>query len=322
VDWAGSSEQVKGAINCTLSFTKAVSYAAIRSVLDFDIPCNEGLFRAIDVTAPPGTVTNMVLPAACAARGLTGFRMGDCVFGALAMMLKDEVGAASDGGNTGVSIGGYDKSRRPFIFVDFACGSWGGRPWGDGVQGNSNMFANMASQSVELIESQNPIQILRYELIPDRAGAGKYRGGVPYRRDYLFTEDEAVLQVRSDRRRFRPYGLYGGHAGRPSRNVLNPDKEARLLDSKLTMHLRRGDVFRHELPGGGGWGDPLDRDPSNVLSDVRNEYISVDGANRDYGVVIDTSTWIVDLVATQNLRESRRRSRGETPVSVINWEDG
>jgi len=322
VDWAGSSEQVKGAINCTLSFTKAVSYAAIRSVLDFDIPCNEGLFRAIDVTAPPGTVTNMVLPAACAARGLTGFRMGDCVFGALAMMLKDEVGAASDGGNTGVSIGGYDKSRRPFIFVDFACGSWGGRPWGDGVQGNSNMFANMASQSVELIESQNPIQILRYELIPDRAGAGKYRGGVPYRRDYLFTEDEAVLQVRSDRRRFRPYGLYGGHAGRPSRNVLNPDKEARLLDSKLTMHLRRGDVFRHELPGGGGWGDPLDRDPSNVLSDVRNEYISVDGANRDYGVVIDTSTWIVDLVATQNLRESRRRSRGETPISVINWEDG
>ncbi len=321
VDWAGSSEQVKGAINCTLSFTKAVSYAAIRSVLDFDIPCNEGLFRAIDVTAPPGTVTNMVLPAACAARGLTGFRMGDCVFGALAMMLKDEVGAASDGGNTGVSIGGYDKSRRPFIFVDFACGSWGGRPWGDGVQGNSNMFANMASQSVELIESQNPIQILRYELIPDRAGAGKYRGGVPYRRDYLFTEDEAVLQVRSDRRRFRPYGLYGGHAGRPSRNVLNPDKEARLLDSKLTMHLRRGDVFRHELPGGGGWGDPLDRDPSNVLSDVRNEYISVDGANRDYGVVIDTSTWIVDLVATQNLRKSRRRSRGETPVSVINWED-
>ena len=321
VDWAGSSDQVKGAINCTLSFTKAVSYAAIRSVLDFDIPCNEGLFRAIDVTAPPGTVTNMVLPAACAARGLTGFRMGDCVFGALAMMLKDEVGAASDGGNTGVSIGGYDKSRRPFIFVDFACGSWGGRPWGDGVQGNSNMFANMASQSVELIESQNPIQILRYELISDRAGAGKYRGGVPYRRDYLFTEEEAVLQVRSDRRRFRPYGLYGGYAGRPSRNVLNPDKEARLLDSKVTMHLRRGDVFRHELPGGGGWGDPLDRDPSNVLNDARNEYISVEGANRDYGVVIDNSTWTVDLVATRNLRESRRHSRGEKPLPVINWED-
>jgi len=106
VDWTGSSEQVKGAINSTLSFTKAHSHAAIRSVLPNTIPANEGLFRAIDVIAPEGTITNMVLPGACAARGLTGFRMGDCMFGALAMMLPDRVGAASDGGNTGVSIGG------------------------------------------------------------------------------------------------------------------------------------------------------------------------------------------------------------------------
>ncbi len=321
VDWTGSSAQVKGAINCTLSFTKAVSYAAIRSVLDFDIPCNEGLFRAIEVTAPPGTVTNMLLPGACAARGLTGFRMGDCAFGALAMMLKDEVGAASDGGNTGISIGGYDKSRKPFIFVDFACGSWGGRPWSDGVQGNSNMFANMASQSVELIESQNPLQILRYELIADRAGAGKYRGGAPYRRDYRFTEEEAVLQVRSDRRRFRPYGLYGGRPGKPSRNVMNPDNGARTLDSKLTMTLRRGDVFRHELAGGGGWGDPLERDPGHVLADVRNEYVSVEGARCDYGVVIDDSNWSVDLAATGELRKTRLKARSSDSLPAVVWED-
>ncbi|MDP6668004.1 MAG: hydantoinase B/oxoprolinase family protein [Dehalococcoidia bacterium] len=321
VDWTGSSVQVKGAINCTLSFTKAVSYAAIRSVLDFDIPCNEGLFRAIEVTAPPGTVTNMLLPGACAARGLTGFRMGDCAFGALAMMLKDEVGAASDGGNTGISIGGYDKSRKPFIFVDFACGSWGGRPWSDGVQGNSNMFANMASQSVELIESQNPLQILRYELIADRAGAGKYRGGAPYRRDYRFTEEEAVLQVRSDRRRFRPYGLYGGRPGKPSRNVMNPDNGARTLDSKLTMTLRRGDVFRHELAGGGGWGDPLERDPGHVLADVRNEYVSVKGARCDYGVVIDDSNWSVDLAATGELRKTRLKARSSDSLPAVVWED-
>ena len=321
VDWTGSSEQVKGAINCTLSFTKAVSYAAIRSVLDFDIPCNEGLFRAIEVTAPPGTVTNMVLPGACAARGLTGFRMGDCAFGALAMMLKDEVGAASDGGNTGISIGGYDKSRQPFIFVDFACGSWGGRPWSDGVQGNSNMFANMASQSVELIESQNPLQILRYELIADRAGAGKYRGGVPYRRDYRFTEEEAVLQVRSDRRRFRPYGLYGGRPGQPSQNIMNPGNGAEPLDSKLTMTFRQGDVFRHELAGGGGWGDPLERNPEHVLADVRNEYVSVDGARRDYGVVIDDSAWSVDVAATEKLRKSRSLARGDATLPAVAWAD-
>ena len=89
IDWSGSAPQVKGAINCTLSFTKAVSYAAIRSVLPGEIPTNDGMFRVIEVTAPSGTITNMVPPAACAARGLTGFRMGDCIFGALAMMLPD-----------------------------------------------------------------------------------------------------------------------------------------------------------------------------------------------------------------------------------------
>ncbi|MBT6276297.1 MAG: hydantoinase B/oxoprolinase family protein, partial [Chromatiales bacterium] len=190
VDWTGSSEQVKGAINSTLSFTKAHSHAAIRSVLPTTIPANEGVFRAIEVIAPEGTITNMVLPGACAARGLTGFRMGDCMFGALAMMLPDQVCAASDGGNTGVSIGGYDDQRKPYIYVDFACGTWGGRPWADGLQGNSNMFANMASQSVEVIESEQPIQILAYEFMADRAGPGKYRGGAPYRRDYRFLERE------------------------------------------------------------------------------------------------------------------------------------
>src|SRR5262249_54570942 len=131
-DWTGTSPQVKGAINNTLSFTKAATYTAIRSVLPQTIPSNEGVFRAIEVKAPPGTIANAVLPAACAARGLTGFRMVDCAFGALAMMLPDRVFAASDGGNSGVSIGGYTAERKPFIFVDFACGAWGGRPWADG----------------------------------------------------------------------------------------------------------------------------------------------------------------------------------------------
>ena len=118
-DWAGSSPQVKGAINSTLSWTKAATYTAIRSVLPAGIPNNEGVFRAITVSAPSGTITNAVLPAACAARGLTGFRMVDCAFGALAMMLPEKVFAASDGGNTGITIGGYDDQRKPFILCRF-----------------------------------------------------------------------------------------------------------------------------------------------------------------------------------------------------------
>jgi N-methylhydantoinase B len=319
VDWTGTHPQVKGAINNTLSFTKAASYTGVRSVLPQGIPNNEGVFRAIEVICPPGTVGNGVLPAACAARGLTGFRMVDCMFGALAMMLPDKVKAAGDGGNTGVSIGGYDAQRKPFIYVDFTCGAWGARPWADGLDGNSHMFANMASHSVEITEVEQPIQFLAYEFVPDKAGAGKYRGGVPFRRDYRFLEDEGVLQVRSDRRTHRPFGLYGGSPGMPSENYLNPDGENRILPSKLTMTIRRGDVFTHVLAGAGGWGDPLERDPAAVLKDVRNELLSVRKAEADYGVVIIKKE--IEPKATAKKRAEIRAARGWREVPAVQRED-
>ncbi|HXE69459.1 MAG TPA: hydantoinase B/oxoprolinase family protein [Hyphomicrobiaceae bacterium] len=317
VDWTGSNPQVKGAINNTLSFTKAASYTAVRSVLPGNIPNNEGVFRAIEVICPPGTVGNAVLPAACAARGLTGFRMTDCMFGALAMMLPDKVKAAGDGGNTGISIGGYDGQRRPFVYVDFTCGAWGARPWADGLDGNSHMFANMASHSVEVTEAEQPISLLAYEFVADKAGAGKYRGGVPFRRDYRFNETEGVLQVRSDRRDHRPFGLYGGSPGAPSENYLNPESENRVLPGKFTMTVRNGDVFRHVLAGAGGWGDPLERDPQAVLWDVRNELLSVGKAAADYGVVIDQAPLRVDLAATAARRaEIAARRRWPAPPVI------
>jgi N-methylhydantoinase B len=310
VDWTGTSPQVRGAINSTLSFTKAASYTGVRSVLPPGIPNNEGVFRAIEVICPPGTVGNGVLPAACAARGLTGFRMTDCMFGALAMMLPSRVPAAGDGGNTGISIGGYHADRQPFIYVDFTCGAWGARPWADGLDGNSHMFANMASPSIEVTEAEHPISILAYEFVADRAGAGKFRGGVPFRRDYRFDEAEATLQVRSDRRDHRPFGLYGGSPGAPSGNWLNPDGENRTLPGKFTVTVRRGDVLRHVLAGAGGWGDPLERDPAAVLEDVRNELLSPGRACADYGVVVDTRTWTVDAAATAAARAALRDRRG------------
>jgi N-methylhydantoinase B len=316
VDWTGTDPQVKGAINNTYSFSKAASYTAIRSVLPQNIPNNEGVFRAIEVIAPPGTITNGVLPAACAARGLTGFRMVDCAFGCLAMMLPDRVFAASDGGNTGISIGGYHADRTPFIYVDFTCGAWGGRPFADGLDGNSNMFANMASHSVEVTETEQPLMIEAYEFVPDKAGPGKFRGGVPFRRDYRFLEEEGVLQVRSDRRRFRPYGLYGGGAGRPSLNFLNPDGENRLLPSKFNITIRKDDLFRHEVAGAGGYGDPLERDPAAVARDVRNEVVSREAARADYGVVV-ASDGRPDAAATARLRDDLRAARGWSAVPAV-----
>ena len=320
-DWTGSSPQVKGAINATLSWTKAATYTAIKSVLPNNIPSNEGVFRAIEVIAPPGTITNGVLPAACAARGLTGFRLLDCCFGAIAMMLPDKVFAAGDGGNTGITIGGYYADRTPFIYVDFTTGAWGGRPWADGLEGNTNLLINMASQSVEVTEAEHPIEILAYEFVPDRAGAGKFRGGAPFRRDYRFLEEEGILQVRSDRRRFRPYGLFGGQPGKPSANFLNPDGENRLLTAKLTKTIKRGEVFRHEMAGAGGWGDPLDRDPMLVTKDVRNELVSLRAAHDDYGVIIDTESLTVDVAATQKLRAEMRTARAWLEVPKVSREE-
>jgi N-methylhydantoinase B len=273
------------------------------------------------VHAPPGTIANLVLPAACAARGLTGFRMVDCCFGAMAMLVPDKVFAASDGGNTGISIGGYDANRTPFIYVDFTCGAWGGRPWADGLDGNSNIFANMASHSIEVTEAEQPLQILAYEFMADRAGPGKFRGGTPFRRDYRFLEGEGTLQVRSDRRAFRPYGLYGGEPGKPSNNVLNPDGENRQLPAKFTMAIKRGDVLRHELAGPGGWGDPLARDPAAVLRDMRNELVSAKAARADYGVVVDTAAWRVDVGATAALRARIRALRQGTPTPKVAWHE-
>jgi N-methylhydantoinase B len=318
-DWTGTAPQVKGAINNTLSYTKSASYCGIRSILPQNIPTNEGVFRAITVEAPLGTIANMVLPGACAARGLTGFRMVDTMFGALAKMLPDRVFAASDGGNTGVSIGGYYADRSPFIYVDFTCCAWGGRPDADGLDGNSNIYANMASQPIEVTESEQPLQITAYEFIQDAMGPGKFRGGAPFRREYKLLAKEAVLQVRSDRRDFRPYGLYGGGPGKPSMNYLNPDRNPEPLPSKLTMNMKKGDLFRHEVAGAGGWGDPLERDPALVLKDVRNDFVSLGAARDDYGVVITGMPLAVDEVATQTLRDELRATRHGRALPVYSW---
>jgi N-methylhydantoinase B len=317
-DWTGSSPQVRGALNATLSFTKSASYCGLLSVMENSVPNNEGVFRAVEVIAPEGTITNCVLPASVAARGLTGFRMVDTVFGALAQMVPGKVFAASDGGNTNISIGGYDADRKPYIFCDFTCCAWGGRPWADGLDGNSNMFANMAGQSSEIIEAEQPLRVECYELIGDRGGPGQYRGGAPYRRIYRFTGDEATISIRSDRRDIRPYGLYGGYPGAPSMNYLaRAGSERVVFPAKFYDRIRKGDVFTHEVAGGGGWGDPLERDPEHVLRDVRNEFVSPEAARRFYGIVLADDHRRVDLPASQALRARLRTERGWSSTPFV-----
>jgi hypothetical protein len=212
-DLTGSARQVKGGINSPLPFTKSAVYATVRHLIGGEPPNNEGYFRPIEVIAPPGTIVNPVLPAAVAARGLTGFRLANALFGALARIAPDRVFACEVGGDTGVSIGGYDAERRPFVFLEFLFGSWGGRPDKDGVDANSSAVVNFSNNPVEVIEAEYPIAIERYGFVPDSGGPGKFRGGLALVREYRFLEAESVLQLRTDRRRFLPYGLAGGAAG-------------------------------------------------------------------------------------------------------------
>ncbi len=155
-DFTGSAPQVKGAINSPIPFTKSAVYACVRHLIGGDPPNNEGYFRPIEVVAPPGTIVNPVLPASVAARGLTGFRIANAVFGALAQVAPDRVFACEVGGDTGVSIGGYDAERRAFVFLEFLFGSWGGRPTRDGIDACSSSVVNFSNNPIEVIEAEYP----------------------------------------------------------------------------------------------------------------------------------------------------------------------
>lgn len=314
VDFAGSSEQVKGAINASPSFAKSAVYLTVRSVMESEIPNNAGYFRPLSVLTPPGSIVNPRLPAAFAARGLTGFRMIDALFGALAQIRPERVAAACEGGNTGVSIGGWDRERGPFIFVEFVCGTGGARPTLDGVDGHTNPGVCMCNVPCEIVELEAPVAIDRYGFAPDTGGAGRFRGGLALVRDFRFTGQEAILQVRADRQKYLPYGLAGGEPGTPSLNVLNPGPDQRVLPSKVTMTIRGGDVLHHVQPGGGGYGDPLERDPELVLADVLDEKLSPEYAARMYGLVLDSTGRSVDRAATRAERATLARRRGGPAV--------
>jgi N-methylhydantoinase B len=170
----------------------------------------------------------------------------------------------------------------------------------------TNASQNMSNTPVEVLESQHPIRIDEYGFVPDSCGAGMWRGGLGLRRRYTLLNDEATLQLRSDRVKFLPYGLEGGRPARGTRNVLNPGPDERQMPAKFATVLRRGDVIQHEQPGGGGFGDPFARDPARVAADVRDEKITIEFARREHGVVIDPATLEVDREATARARAERR----------------
>ena len=307
-DYTGTSPQVKGAINSTLSYTSSITYACVKSVLGVDIPNNAGFFRPINIVAPEGSFVNPQLPAPVAARGLAAMRITETLFGAFAKMLPDKIFACGVGLDTGVTIAGYFADRRPFLFLEFMYVSWGGGPDRDGIDGASLPHSNYSNTPVEVIEAEQPMMIDCYGFVPDRCGAGKFRGGLAFQRHYRLLADEADLQLRSDRQKYLPYGLHGGQSGKPSISQMNRnDGDLETLPSKGLFQMQRGNVFHHITAGAAGWGDPLDRDVNNILEDVVNEKLSPEYVRREYSVVVERNsdgiTWEINFEATEQLRQ-------------------
>ena len=309
VDWTGSSPQVAGGINPSFPFTKAATYAAIRSTMDSEIPNCHGFTVPITVTAPLGSILNPLFPAPCGARGITGYRIIDCLFGALAQAVPERVTADGSGGSTLPTIAGYENGKA-FVFCETFMGNWGATADHDGQEGVAHMGANQSNVSVEMIEGDYPIRINQYGLVADTGGPGRHRGGLSLCREYEILAERAVLNIRSDKRDFPPHGLYGGKDGTPSWNILNPGREHRVLPVLMTEveKLKKGDVYYHVMSGAGGYGDPLERAPEKVLKDVREDKVSPAHARAAYGVVIEEvpGGFALDAAATEALRASLR----------------
>jgi N-methylhydantoinase B len=303
VDFEGSAPQVPAALNSTKSYTNSCSYLSVRCCLKGDIPNNAGVFRAINVTTPDASIVNPKLPAAVAARALTGYRIVDAMFGALAQIVPDRVPAAGEGGNTVVCLGGYREDGAPFIIVDMICGAWGGRPDKDGIEAITNPSQNLSNTPVETMESQHPVRVEEYALVTDSCGAGKWRGGLGVARSYRLLAPEAGLQLRADRMKILPYGLAGGGPATGAINEITTNAGEHIdLPSKINRRMAQGDLVRHVQPGGGGFGDPLTRDPARVARDVWNTKVSAAYAREHHRVVVDPDTGVLDAVATTALR--------------------
>ncbi|MAY46095.1 MAG: methylhydantoinase [Rhodobacteraceae bacterium] len=311
-DWTGTSRQVKGGINAPLSFCKSNVYAALRSIMPEDVPNCHGYTRPITVKAPPGTLVSCVYPAPCGARGITGYRIIDCIFGALATALPDKIAADNTGGSTLPSFGGQVDGR-PFVFSECVMGVWGATSQHDGQSGVPHMGSNQSNVPVEMIEADYPLRIERYGFVPDTGGAGEYRGGVSIQRAWRALADDTYFGVRSDKVFHPPHGLFGGAPGQPALTQIERGNALRTMPPLATKAetLDAGALVRHRMAGGGGYGDPLARQPARVAEDVLDGLVSVQAAADAYGVVFsDPVAALVDTAAT-TARRAQMRQRKE-----------
>ncbi len=315
VDFSGSHAQSPGVINSVVGNTISYVYGCFSAVCP-EVPINSGFFRPIRVVLPEGSVVNPDPPAAAGyATICIGCTIGEAVMQALGKIVPERVGTTSIDLSMLWTHGEDPRTKNFFISYDYHASpvSSGGTYGVDGWGGWSALFCALQLASVEMTEIQYPFLYLEGEYSTDSAAAGQWRGAPAYsmRRMAYQTDSPIYLNIWVQGARHALQGYCGGQAGVGNYAVVHYDTEQAqtVTDVAFLEPSERGDVLFFQSCGGGGWGDPLTRDPAAVLADVRNEYVSIEGAENDYGVVIDPISHTVDETATQQRRAARANGK-------------
>ena len=275
VDLGGSGPQAIGPINATLASSgSAVSYA-VMACADQPIPANAGCTRPVTVLAREGSIVHARHPAPVANRVAVTHRLATTLLGALHQAAPDRVPAAYYGVSYVCTFQTIRDDGGRDVLVEIEVGGSGGHPEQDGLNGYSSGMHNNANIPIEMIESEVPLTIAEYGILPDSGGRGRFRGGMGLVREWRVDCPEAVFTANLERFKFRPYGLAGGEPAMPGKLWLLRDGQRQALGSKIgNLRLRRGDVIRLETSGGGGFGDPAQRTPAENQADMRHGYVT------------------------------------------------
>jgi 5-oxoprolinase (ATP-hydrolysing)/N-methylhydantoinase B len=296
VDYTGTSAQARGPINATLGVTWSATYNGLLHLTDPSIPKNSGCFRPIKIVAPPGTVVNVDYPAPeVGGNTETHPRIAGAVIGALAPVVPHRAMAAEGSTHINFVFGGHDeKNDEYFACYDIELVGWGGRMSADGNDAQDSINGNCRVMPVEVFETRYPWLIEEWCLLTDSAGAGKHRGGLSTGKRILCRKTDITASQMTDRHRIKPWGLNGGREGSNGATLIQQagsgdwltvaqayNKRSSSKYSNIIIHP--GDRVHLIAPGGGGYGNPAERDPAAIREDILEGYVTRRQAEADYG---------------------------------------
>ncbi len=315
VDYTGSDPQARGPVNATFGVTVSATCNAFLQVSGTEIPRNAGAYGCMKTIAPVGTVVNVRFPGPSVGGNTeTQPKLVGMLLGAFAHAMPDRVMAAEGVTSCNFLFGGVDPgTSEPYAHYHFEASGWGGRADGDGNSAQNHIHGNCRNTPIEVFETRFPFRTLGYGLICDSGGPGRQRGGLAVRRDLEVLTPEVTVSALMDRVERGAWGLFGGLPGRCAALLVRRAGDDRFRDfveafgtvspSKLSgVMLRAGDVVRIESAGGGGFGDPRERESGRVLDDVLDGLVSAEGAADAYGVALTADGTAVDAKRTEALR--------------------